>query len=192
MVEDAKIDIVLGTQEPTIPLINQMLYLDGVVKESMRLNPVVPAVGRVSTKAFKYNGLEFPKGTEFWIDIDGHHLNPEYFHDPEKFWPERWESANEWLKPGTYLPFSDGPHKYVFDYTVRCILGIGTDRTRYCGAFYRCIGEKMAQLEIRIILAMILREYDFTILPDQNFEMYHDMTGKFKEGLKVMVEKRQS
>ena len=109
----SEIDSVLGTQEPTIPLINQMPYLDGVVKESMRLNPVVSAMGRVSTKAFKYNGLEFPKGTEFMVDIIGHHLNPEYFEDPEKFWPERWENANDWLKPWTYLPFSDGPHKYV-------------------------------------------------------------------------------
>ena len=49
----------------------------------------------------------------------------------------------------------------------------------------------MSQLEIRIILAMILRDYDFEILPDQNFEVYYYITGKFKEGLKVTVEKRQ-
>ena len=50
---------------------------------------------------------------------------------------------------------------------------------------------KMVQLEIRTILAMILREYDFTILPNQNFETYHDMTGRFKKGLKATVEKSQ-
>jgi cytochrome P450 len=105
-------------------------YLDAVAKESLRLRPVIPGVGRV------VRGEPFPLGE--WLIPPGHEINPsirimharaDLYPEPERFRPERFIGGGA---PDTYtwLPFGGG--------------------TR------RCLGASFAMMEMRVILARVL------------------------------------
>jgi len=47
------------------------------------------------------------------------HHDPEYFPDPEKFDPERFNDENKKnIKPYTYLPFGSGPHNCIGNFSL--------------------------------------------------------------------------
>jgi cytochrome P450 len=107
-------------------------YLDAVIKESLRLRPVVPAVARYITEPTELGGRVYPAGVHINPSIYLTHYNPAIYPEPEKFRPERFLE-----KPaGTYewIPFGGG--------------------TR------RCLGATFALFEMKIVLGEVLRKLD--------------------------------
>jgi cytochrome P450 family 135 len=105
-------------------------YLDAVIKESLRIRPVIPAVGRVVRQApFRLNGYEVPVGVEINPSIRTMHRRSDLYPSPTMFWPERFLGPEP---PDTYtwVPFGGG--------------------TR------RCLGASFAQTEMRIVLERVL------------------------------------
>jgi cytochrome P450 len=104
-------------------------YLDAVIKESLRLRPVVPAVARKLAEPVELGGYELPEGVFIVPSIYLTHRRPDIYPDPLAFKPERFlenpPSNTE------YLPFGGG---------VR-----------------RCLGASFAQFEMKIVLGTILR-----------------------------------
>lgn len=93
----------------TYDMLNQLKYLDMVLKESLRIYPSVPGFGRVLTEDVTINGVVVPAGTDVFVSIYAIHHNSDYWEDPEKFDPERWTSENsEGRDPYQYVPFSAG------------------------------------------------------------------------------------
>ncbi|KAJ3301233.1 Cytochrome P450 4d2 [Kappamyces sp. JEL0829] len=107
--------------------------LENFIKEVQRLHPVVSVVSRKNTVECRVMGHTFPPGTSFSVNIRGIHRNELYYKDPLEFIPDRWNDPT--LNPNALVPFSDGPH--------------------------HCIGKKMALIEIRIILVMLLQSFEF-------------------------------
>ena len=105
-------------------------YLDAVIKETLRVRPVVPEVFRAPTEPTELGGFVFEPGTQMAVSILLVQYDPErYGPDPEAFRPERFvEGAPESY---TWIPFGGG---------VR-----------------RCLGAAFAQLEMRVVIATILR-----------------------------------
>jgi cytochrome P450 len=109
-------------------------YLDAVVKESLRIRPVVQGVGRVvSQRPFELGGYEVPVGVEINPSIRTMHRRADLFPDPGRFLPERFLSETP---PDTYtwIPFGGG--------------------TR------RCLGASFATTEMRIVLSAVLERCD--------------------------------
>jgi cytochrome P450 len=104
-------------------------YLDAVIKETLRVRPVVTEVFRAPNHPTELGGYLFEPGTQLAASILLVQLDPKlYPPDPEAFRPERFlEGAPE---PYTWVPFGGG---------VR-----------------RCIGAAFAQLEMKIVIATIL------------------------------------
>jgi cytochrome P450 len=104
-------------------------YLDAVIKETLRVRPVVTEVFRAPTESTELGGYRFEPGTQLAASILLVQLDPElYPPDPHAFRPERFlEGAPESY---TWVPFGGG---------VR-----------------RCIGAAFAQLEMKIVIATIL------------------------------------
>jgi cytochrome P450 len=68
------------------------------------------------TKDFKIPGTNFviEKDTPVTIPFYPMHRDPEFFPDPERFDPERFNDENKKLvRPYTYLPFGSGPHNCI-------------------------------------------------------------------------------
>lgn len=83
-------------------------YLDAVIKETMRLWPMIPGpLERYLGKPIEVNGLTIPPGVIASTSAltSGH--NPEVFPKPEEWRPERWEDADERMRLN-WTPFGYG------------------------------------------------------------------------------------
>jgi cytochrome P450 len=112
-------------------------YLDAVIKEALRLRPVLPAVSRRTTAPVELAGHLLPAGVTVMACIRLTHLSPEYYSDPECFRPERFLEGEG--GGYTWIPFGGGPQ--------------------------RCIGASFAMAAMRIVLRTVLAEAE--LLPDR-------------------------
>jgi cytochrome P450 family 135 len=106
-------------------------YLDAVVKEALRLRPVIPGVGRVVRgEPFRVDGYAIPPRMEINPSIRVIHRREDLYPHAREFRPERFLVEDP---PDTYtwIPFGGG--------------------TR------RCLGASFALLEMRIVLARVLQ-----------------------------------
>ncbi len=103
-------------------------YLEATIKESLRLRPVVSAVGRHLTEPLEIGGHVLPAGVTINPSIYLLHRRPDLYPEPEAFRPERFLDN----PPSTYqwIPFGGG---------VR-----------------RCLGASFALFEMKIVLGTIL------------------------------------
>ena len=80
-------------QTVTSEHLTKMKYLDCCIKETLRLYPSVPIVGRNIEKDTYIDGQYIPKGTSIMILIYYLHRNPLIWNRPEEFMPERFLQA---------------------------------------------------------------------------------------------------
>jgi cytochrome P450 len=113
-------------------------YIDAVIKESLRIRPVVAQVGRLLTEEAVIDGWTVPPRAMVIIPMTVIHADPAVFPEPGEFRPERFLDGND---PGGYewLPFGGG---------VR-----------------RCLGASLALLEMRCVLSAIL--HSVRLAPDR-------------------------
>jgi cytochrome P450 len=104
-------------------------YLDAVVKETLRVRPVVSEVFRAPAVPVELGRYRFEPGTQLAVSILLVQYDPElYPPDPQAFRPERFlEGAPE---PYTWVPFGGG---------VR-----------------RCLGAAFATLEMKVVISTVL------------------------------------
>ncbi|KAG4069559.1 hypothetical protein HA402_006925 [Bradysia odoriphaga] len=116
----------------------KLVYLEMCVKESMRLFPVGPFMGRQTTEDVKLSNCTVPKGTMLILSCHHLHRNKEVWgpnadkFDPDNFLPEKVASRHAY----SYLPFSGGARN--------------------------CIGIKYAWMSMKIFLSAIMRQYKFS------------------------------
>ncbi|KAF8398592.1 hypothetical protein HHK36_017523 [Tetracentron sinense] len=87
--------------------IQKMQYSWNVVAEVMRLSPPIIGTFREAKTDFTYAGFTIPKKWKLYWSATWTHMNPDYFVDPEKFNPSRFEGDGS--KPYTFIPFGGGP-----------------------------------------------------------------------------------
>ena len=104
-------------------------YLDAVVKEVLRLRPVIPDVGRVLTQQVSIGGRTLPAGVSVGPNLALLHRRPDLYPDPLAFRPERFLSQP--AESPQWIPFG--------------------------GGIRRCLGAPFATMEIRTVLRTVLR-----------------------------------
>jgi cytochrome P450 family 4 len=88
--------------------LNQLNYLEKVIKESLRLYPSVPTFSRRFREDEKIGEFTFPAEVSIRISAFLMGRDPKLFPDPLKFDPSRFESENN-IKLFSFVPFSAGP-----------------------------------------------------------------------------------
>jgi cytochrome P450 len=81
-------------------------YLDAVVKETMRLRPVIDAAERTLTKPRVVAGWELPAGVKVYPGIALVHMREDLYPRPREFRPERF--LDDQAESYTWLPFGGG------------------------------------------------------------------------------------
>ncbi|CAG8596132.1 7731_t:CDS:2 [Cetraspora pellucida] len=151
---------------PTFDQIEQMKFLDCTVKEVLRFITPVPQLSRVSTKDEMFNGYFIPKNTPFIISLYSIHHDPSIWGDDvEDFNPSRWlnpEVASN-VTSYNFIPFSAGPRI--------------------------CVGVKMATLELKCMLAVIIRNLKFKLVEGFTFEVKSVSVSKPLPGIDLFVSK---
>ncbi|KAI8091152.1 cytochrome P450 [Gilbertella persicaria] len=128
---------------PTLEDLKKMTYLDMVLKENLRKSgPADRILNRVTAEDVELGGTMVPKGIPISVDIVSIHMNPKYWHDPERFIPERFEQGGEYDSHTgmTWLPFSNGARQ--------------------------CIGMNFSLTEQRVVLVMLLKRYEIDVPRD--------------------------
>nr|XP_022909465.1 cytochrome P450 4c3-like [Onthophagus taurus] len=149
-------------RKPTQKDLQDMKYLELVLKESLRLFPSVPFYARELTEDLKYGELIIPKGTTMLLLAYIMQLDPEYFPNPKQFNPERFVNNTE-INTFSYVPFSAGPRN--------------------------CIGQKFAMLSMKSTISKILKNYDLFPV-DHEMEISSETVLTSKNGVKVQIRKR--
>ena len=111
--------------------------LDAVVKETSRLDPVVPNVGRRLATPTRIAEWMLPAGAVLAPCIYLVHRRPDLWPDADQFRPERFLDATP--NPHAFFPFGGGPR--------------------------RCIGAALATHEMKVVLRQVLLRCELAPAP---------------------------
>jgi cytochrome P450 len=133
-------------------------YLEAVLKEAMRLHPVIPMVVRTLTRPTTVGGWDLPAGATVGPSILIAHSRPDNHVDPERFDPSRFLGQNPPVN--TWIPFG--------------------------GGLRRCIGAGFSLMEGVAVLRAVLTEYDVTAVgPDR--PQVRNITSVPRHGSRIRV-----
>jgi cytochrome P450 family 135 len=128
-------------------------YLDAVVKETLRVRPVIVDVARKLTRESEIAGWRLPAGTLVLPAIAVLHARPDLYESPAEFRPERFLGGERRLA-GTAR--SQGERRLAG--TARSQVGAESYAwIPFGGGVRRCIGASFAQVEMRTVLREVLR-----------------------------------
>lgn len=87
-----------------------MKFIDQIIEESLRLNPTVTTLHRITTKDYLLkNGAILKEGNLVVIPTLAFHRDPEFFPDPLKFDPNRFsDKIKQSRHPFASIPFGEG------------------------------------------------------------------------------------
>ncbi|XP_077517377.1 cytochrome P450 3A41-like [Amblyomma americanum] len=103
-------------EHPSLDVITKLKYLHCVVSESLRMYPPATRIERTAFDDYVLGdtGIKVRKGQMVVVPIYSLHHDPQYFPDPYKFDPERFNEENlATIQPYTYLPFGAGPRNCI-------------------------------------------------------------------------------
>ncbi|XP_070825552.1 cytochrome P450 27C1 [Chaetodon trifascialis] len=120
---------------PRLPLIR------GLVKETLRLFPVLPGNGRITQDDLVVGGYFIPKGTQLALCHYSTSLDEENFPDALDFRPDRWIRKDSTDRVDNFgsIPFG---------YGIRS-----------------CIGKRIAELEMHLVLTRLIQRFHIGVSP---------------------------
>lgn len=157
----------LGFEEPlTLEHLKQMTYLEQVLKEVLRVLPPVGGGFREAIKSCEFNGYSIPQGWTALYQIGRTHQDNSIYTKPEQFDPQRFgpERAEDKSKPFSHIPFGGGVRE--------------------------CLGKEFAKLEMKLFAALLVREYEWELVPGQNLDLVMVPTPHPRDGLQVKFRRR--
>jgi cytochrome P450 len=157
---DEELALVVGEASITAAHMSRLPFLDGVVKETLRLTPVLPVMGRVLAAPVRIGDRVLPGGVYVNPCPYLTHRRGDVWADPLCFRPERFFTA----RPGPYefLPFGGG---------VR-----------------RCVGASFAICEMKVVLAEVLSRLRLSMQPGSGGRISHrNITFAPRGGVKVVA-----
>ncbi|MEC4818797.1 MAG: cytochrome P450 [Scytonema sp. PMC 1069.18] len=150
----------------TFEHLKQMTYLEQVIKEVMRLIPPAFGAFRKVIKPFELNGYLIPQNWYVLYLCGPTHQDSSIYIEPERFYPQRFAPgrAEDKQKTFGYIPFGGGMRE--------------------------CIGKEFAKLEMKLFAALLIREFEWELLPKQNLDLVMLPTTHPRDGLKVKFRRR--
>lgn len=134
----------LNEEELNLETLSPLPFMNACIKESMRMYPAAPLAlfRRVPKGGNVICGKWLPENTRVAVPHYAAYHHPLNFKDPDSFIPDRWFPGTGYDddRKDIHNPFSVGPRN--------------------------CIGQNLANHEMRILLASIIWNFDFELCPE--------------------------
>jgi cytochrome P450 len=152
---------VLGTDAVGYDDLDQLVSLDLVMKEALRLVVPVPGLARRVAHDTELLGYSVPQGAYVAAHLWGVHHMAELWPEPERFDPERFAEhrREDKVHRHAYLPFGSGVHK--------------------------CIGMYFGGMEVKAVLHQLLQRYRLTVPPGYRMPIDWSSLPRPRDGLPV-------
>lgn len=133
---------VLGNERaPSRAELQRLPQTNAFIFEVLRRYPVSMGVVRRAGTHLHVGGEHIAAGSEVMISLYALHHHPQFWgNDALEMKPERWLSSTLPATPYSYVPFLEGPRK--------------------------CLGRNMAQLQVAVVLAAVVRRFDLRLLAE--------------------------
>ncbi|XP_010793595.1 cytochrome P450 27C1-like [Notothenia coriiceps] len=121
--------------------VSRLPLIRGLVKETLRLFPVLPGNGRITQDDLVVGGYFIPKGTQLALCHYSTSFDEENFHDSLNFQPSRWIRKDSTDRVDNFgsIPFG---------YGIRS-----------------CIGKRIAELEMHLALTRLIQKFHICVSP---------------------------
>ena len=135
-----ELEEVLGDDNQwTMAKLKQLKHMDWAILESERKHPVAHMILRGVREDIEFEGFKIDQGSLLFLAPETAHNIPEVFEQPEKYDPERFSPGRlEGSKTYSLIGFGGGPH--------------------------RCAGVNFAKMEIKILVAKLMQNYNMELL----------------------------
>ena len=163
----AEVDEMVGEGEVTFEQTKKLTYTRNVFRETLRLYPPITFIPRVAAEATTIGRFKVKKGAMIMISPWTMHRNEAYWDNPHAFDPDRFSGEREGrIDQSAYIPFGQGPRV--------------------------CIGAAFATVESSLILARLLRAFDFEVLEPEKVRPVARLTTRPAEQIRLRVRRAGS
>ncbi|KAI0056668.1 cytochrome P450 [Artomyces pyxidatus] len=157
----------------------ELPYLDAICRETLRVYPPLNFIVRVCSKdvsiplsqpiqttAGPISSLFIPRDTSIWIGIRFLNCDPNIWGPDASEWkPERWLSPHPQSVSDARIP------------------GIYSNMMTFIGGGRACIGFKFSQLEMKVVLAQLIRSFRFSLTQAEVVWRFGGLTTPSVKGL---------
>lgn len=155
----------LQQDEVTVKDLDQLKGIEMAFNESLRLYPSAAMILRRSIRDCQIGGVEIPAHTMLFIVPGFNHRMPEFWASPDTFDPGRFSEERQEHRGHKYqfIPFGGGAHK--------------------------CIGMNFAQMNAKLFMHQLLRQYRIKLRPGYQIGSQILPTPSPLQGLPLLIEK---
>jgi cytochrome P450 len=130
----AEVDTVLQGRAPELADLPNLPYTQMVIKETMRIEPIVSVIPRAVVAPLELGGYKLEPNSVIFLSVYNLHHDVRWWDEPFRFDPQRFGAEQEAQIPKyAYLPFGGGPRI--------------------------CIGNHFALMEAQILLALLVGRF---------------------------------
>ncbi|KAG8476671.1 hypothetical protein CXB51_030809 [Gossypium anomalum] len=159
-----ELDTVVGNQNTMEHFhIPQLVYLDAIIKETLRLHPVAPLlIPHVPSETTVIGGYIIPKGCKVFINAWVMQRDPELWDDPLRFQPERFLETDISYRGNNFgfFPFGSGRRM--------------------------CVGVSLAEKMVALLLGSLVHSFEWG-LPEGTKPSLEDKFGIFLKKRESLV-----
>lgn len=151
-----------GKAAPDFDDLEKIPYARMVAEEAMRLYPPAYVFSRRAAAADKLGPYDVPAGAHLIISPYALHRRPDYWPEPDQFWPERFAPGARTDRPKlAYLPFGGGPRI--------------------------CIGNSFAMMEHALVLCSVVKNWRLEGIPGREVRTEPRITLRPRGGLPMRL-----
>ena len=161
----AEIDAEVGDGAIDFEHIRKLPFVRNVFRETLRLYPPITFIPRVALEATRIGKFKVKRGAMIMVSPWTIHRNEAYWVNAHHFDPNRFSAERESeMVSGAYLPFGLGPRV--------------------------CVGAAFATTEATLLLARLIRRFNFTAIHPENVRPVARLTTRPKSQIMCQVSER--